>query len=178
MSARPPRKEELCDWVDLLVERLEARRTRRGPWTVPCAPSLLPCPALFATRSARAQPREEAAAAAGARRAAKGGAGGAAVAAGVAALVAAGAAAVVLGSSGDAPIITKSSAPKAPRAEAVKKAPKERAASSASLPMFTAPDTKADKGPYGVEAADLVSKVKSGEGDALSAYEALQRKGN
>ena len=65
----------------------------------------------------------------------------------------------------------------APRAEAVKKAPKERAASSVSLPMFTAPDTKADKGPYGVEAADLVAKVKSGEGDALSAYEALQRKG-
>ena len=59
----------------------------------------------------------------------------------------------------------------------MKKAPKERAASSASLPMFNAPDTKADKGPYGVEAADLVSKVKSGEGDALSAYEALQRKG-
>tara|TARA_B110000879_G_C11035316_1_gene456579 strand:- start:869 stop:979 length:111 start_codon:yes stop_codon:yes gene_type:complete len=35
---------------------------------------------------------------------------------------------------------------------------------------------EATKGLYGVEAADLVAKVKSGEGDALAAYEALQRK--
>ena len=177
----PEEKEELCDKADLLVERLEAKADSAeafvdGP--VCSFLSFLKPNAIRNAEKARATAEEAAAAAAALRRAAKGGAGGAAVAAGVAALVAAGAAAVVLGSSGDAPIITKSSAPKAPRAEAVKKAPKERAASSASLPMFTAPDTKADKGPYGVEAADLVSKVKSGEGDALSAYEALQRKGN
>jgi hypothetical protein len=42
--------------------------------------------------------------------------------------------------------------------------------------LFGAPAVEVNKGPYGVEAAELVAKVNSGQGDALAAYEALQRK--
>ena len=42
--------------------------------------------------------------------------------------------------------------------------------------IFCTTAVEANKGPYGVEAAQLVAKVNSGEGDALAAYEALQRK--
>ena len=55
--------------------------------------------------------------------------------------------------------------------------PARGSASSAAKPaLFGAPNVEVSKGPYGVEAAQLVAKVNSGEGDALAAYEALQRK--
>jgi hypothetical protein len=56
-------------------------------------------------------------------------------------------------------------------------APKPQASASAGsgFGFFAAPETKSG-GPYGLEAESLVEDVKSGKADALSAYEALQRK--
>ena len=164
-------KEEVCDKADLLVERLEAKadsaeRFVDGP-VVGFFGFLRPNAERNAEK-ARAAAEEAASAAAALRRAAKPGPSGAVVGGAIAAIVAAGAA-LLLGGDAVAPSAGAGAA-KPDRAARV-------AASSAAKPaLFAAPAVEANKGPYGVEAAQLVAKVNSGEGDALAAYEALQRK--
>ena len=88
----------------------------------------------------------------------------------VAGLVGAGAALLLLGGGDGTPSETPA-APSAPRATSSR-----TIGASKRDALYSAPSVEATKGLYGVEAADLVAKVKSGEGDALAAYEALQRK--
>ena len=129
--------------------------------------------AIRNAEKARAAAEEAAAAAAELRRKAKGGAGNAAVAAGAAVLVLAGAAAVVLGGGVDGVVTPSGGA--APRAAKSVKSSGAAAKPAVNFAAKIAPEPKSS-GPYGVEAADLVSSVKDGQGDALAAYEALQRK--
>ena len=96
---------------------------------------------------------------------------GAVVGGAIAAIVAAGAA-LLLG--GDAVAPSGGGAPKTERAPRVSADKKSQMAAKPAL--FGAPAVEVNKGPYGVEAAELVAKVNSGQGDALAAYEALQRK--
>ena len=165
-------KEEVCDKADLLVERLEAKADSAeqfvdGP-IVGFFGFLRPNAERNAEK-ARAAAEEAAAAAAALRRAAKPGPSGAVVGGAIAAIVAAGAA-LLLGGDAVAPNGGAAVAPKTER-------PARGSASSAAKPaLFGAPAVEVSKGPYGVEAAQLVAKVNSGEGDALAAYEALQRK--
>ena len=165
-------KEEVCDKADLLVERLEAKadsaeRFVDGP-IVGFFGFLRPNAERNAEK-ARAVAEEAASAAAALRKSAKPGPSGAVVGGAIAAVVAAGAA-LLLGGDAIAPSGGAAGAPKADR-------PARVSASSAAKPgLFAAPAVEASKGPYGVEAAQLVAKVNSGEGDALAAYEALQRK--
>ena len=59
------------------------------------------------------------------------------------------------------------------------KQPKERVAKASTgqaFTLFSAPEPKAETGLYGLEASNMAEKVTKGEVDALSAYEALQRK--
>ncbi|ACO63843.1 predicted protein [Micromonas commoda] len=178
-------KAELCDKADLLVERLEAKADSAeafvdGPI---CAFfGFLKPNAIRNAEKARAAAEEAAAAAAALRRAAAGGPGGGVIAGAVAALVAAGAAAVVLGGGGGGgePLVKKSE-PRASRTptERVVKQPKERVAKASTgqaFTLFSAPEPKAETGLYGLEASNMAEKVTKGEVDALSAYEALQRK--
>ena len=167
-------KEEVCDKADLLVERLEAKadsaeRFVDGP-VVGFFGFLRPNAERNAEK-ARAAAEEAAAAAAALRRAAKPGPSGAVVGGAIAAIVAAGAA-LLLG--GDAVAPSGGGAPKTERAPRV--SADKKSASAAKPALFGAPAVEVNKGPYGVEAAELVAKVNSGEGDALAAYEALQRK--
>jgi hypothetical protein len=167
-------KEEVCDKADLLVERLEAKadsaeRFVDGP-VVGFFGFLRPNAERNAEK-ARAAAEEAAAAAAALRRAAKPGPSGAVVGGAIAAIVAAGAA-LLLG--GDAVAPSGGGAPKTERAPRVSADKKSQMAAKPAL--FGAPAVEVNKGPYGVEAAELVAKVNSGEGDALAAYEALQRK--
>jgi hypothetical protein len=165
-------KEEVCDKADLLVERLEAKADSAeqfvdGP-IVGFFGFLRPNAERNAEK-ARAAAEEAAAAAAALRRAAQPGPSGAVVGGAIAAIVAAGAA-LLLGGDAVAPNGGAAVAPKTER-------PARGSASSAAKPaLFGAPAVEVSKGPYGVEAAQLVAKVNSGEGDALAAYEALQRK--
>ena len=96
--------------------------------------------------------------------------------------VTAGAAAVVLGGGGGGgePLVKKSEsrAPRTPT-ERVVKQPKERVAKASTgqaFTLFSAPEPKAETGLYGLEASNMAEKVTKGEVDAISAYEALQRK--
>ena len=167
-------KEEVCDKADLLVERLEAKadsaeRFVDGP-VVGFFGFLRPNAERNAEK-ARAAAEEAAAAAAALRRAAKPGPSGAVVGGAIAAIVAAGAA-LLLG--GDAVAPSGGGAPKTERAPRV--SADKKSASAAKPALFGAPAVEVNKGPYGVEAAELVAKVNSGQGDALAAYEALQRK--
>ena len=169
-------KEELCEKADLLVERLEAKADSAeafvdGP--ICGFFGFLKPNAIRNAEKARAA-AEEAAAAAELRRKAKGGAGNAAVAAGAAILVLAGAAAVVLGGGVDG-VVTPSGGAAPGAAKSVKSVKSAAAKPAVNFAAKIAPEPKSS-GPYGVEAADLVSSVKDGQGDALAAYEALQRK--
>ena len=152
-------KEEVCDKADLLVERLEAKADSAeqfvdGP-IVGFFGFLRPNAERNAEK-ARAVAEEAAAAAAALRRAAKPGPSGAVVGGAIAAIVAAGAA-LLLGGDAVAPNGGAAVAPKTER-------PARGSASSAAKPaLFGAPAVEVSKGPYGVEAAQLVAKVNSGE---------------
>ena len=166
-------KEEICDKADLLVERLEAKADSAeqfvdGP-IVGFFGFLKPNAERNAEK-ARAVADAAADAAAQLRKAATGGGNGALIAGAVAVIVAAGAALLLLGGGDGTPSETPA-APSAPRATSSR-----TTGASKRDALYSAPSVEATKGLYGVEAADLVAKVKSGEGDALAAYEALQRK--
>jgi hypothetical protein len=164
-------KEEICDKADLLVERLEAKADSAeqfvdGP-IVGFFGFLKPNAERNAEK-ARAVADAAADAAAQLRKAATGGGNGALIAGAV--IVAAGAALLLLVGGDGTPSETPA-APSAPRATSSR-----TTGASKRDALYSAPSVEATKGLYGVEAADLVAKVKSGEGDALAAYEALQRK--
>ena len=166
-------KEEICDKADLLVERLEAKADSAeqfvdGP-IVGFFGFLKPNAERNAEK-ARAVADAAADAAAQLRKAATGGGNGALIAGAVAVIVAA-AAALLLLVGGDGTPSETPAAPSAPRATSSR-----TTGASKRDALYSAPSVEATKGLYGVEAADLVAKVKSGEGDALAAYEALQRK--
>lgn len=166
-------KEEICDKADLLVERLEAKADSAeqfvdGP-IVGFFGFLKPNAERNAEK-ARAVADAAADAAAQLRKAATGGGNGALIAGAVAVIVAAGAALLLLVGGDGTPSETPA-APSAPRATSSR-----TTGASKRDALYSAPSVEATKGLYGVEAADLVAKVKSGEGDALAAYEALQRK--
>ena len=173
-------KEDLCDAADAIVERLE--RKAEGAEAFVDGPvcgffGFLKPNAIRNAEKARAAADEAAAAAAALRRASAGGPSGGLVAGIVAALVAVGAAAVVLGGGGgggggDAPT-RRPKQTREPRVSAPK--PQASASAGSGFGFFAAPETKSG-GPYGLEAESLVEDVKSGKADALSAYEALQRK--
>ena len=168
----PEEKEELCDKADLLAERLETKADSAeqfvdGP-IVGFFGFLKPNAERNAEK-ARAVAEEAAQAAFKLRKSASGGGNTAVVAGAVAVIVAAGAALLLGGDVVTVPGGSTPSTPKAPRAVSVK-------STGAKPALLSAPAPEASKGLYGVEAADMVAKVKSGEGDALSAYEALQRK--
>eukprot|EP00740_Mantoniella_antarctica_P001039 CAMPEP_0181391898 /NCGR_PEP_ID=MMETSP1106-20121128/26293_1 /TAXON_ID=81844 /ORGANISM="Mantoniella antarctica, Strain SL-175" /LENGTH=573 /DNA_ID=CAMNT_0023512965 /DNA_START=195 /DNA_END=1916 /DNA_ORIENTATION=+ len=152
-------KEELCDKADVIVAKLEAKADDAEAFVDGPVVSFLFFIKANAIRNAeksRAIADEAAAAAAALRRPAGGLGGGAAIA------------------SGD-DVDGSLEAPVAAKTEYVKKAPKERIVLNTAAPEVKA-DRSARAGPYGVEAADIVGAVTSGGGDALAAYEALQRK--